>query len=156
MNECLTASPVLTIITLSILTVLATLRLTRLVTTDSLGRWLIVDPLNRWAQDRELAHRTAWHEVLGTMDPEGLDDKAILWAVRKQAQLDDDTEWMTWQGRLISGLICPFCVGFWIGAFVTVATIFLAPIAWVGTAWVILLAALSLNYVAGHVSARLD
>lgn len=57
---------------------------------------------------------------------------------------------------LADGLACPFCSGFWIGA----AVIGLS--AWAGTmstvghlAWELVMLALSLNYIAAHLGARL-
>jgi hypothetical protein len=60
---------------------------------------------------------------------------------------------------LIDGLGCPWCVGFWIGLGVLgVSPFFLlaAAPAWLTMTWYWLMAGLSLNYLVGHLYARLD
>lgn len=49
-------------------------------------------------------------------------------------------------------LDCPFCVGFWI----TLSVVLSERVAGRTAAWQALTTALSMNYVGGHVSARLD
>lgn len=68
----------------------------------------------------------------------------------------DTEDWVSWQGRLISGLYCPYCVGFWIGAAMVILTVVLMPLATLGTLWLVALSILSLSYVVGHLSAQLD
>lgn len=58
---------------------------------------------------------------------------------------------------LMEGLSCPFCVGFWIGAAVLVLTLGMADSHLVvHFAWEVILAALTLNYLAAHLGSRLD
>lgn len=109
----------------------ATLRLTRLVVTDDLGDWTIYRPAERWAIRHDGSqleyedHRPALDETAG------------------------------WRSKLVSGLSCPFCVGFWIGAGVLAADAVTA-----GTrlerGWRFAKAALTLNYATAHVGSRLD
>ena len=112
-----------------VLVILATARLTRFVTEDWLGHWWLVEPARRWALARQ------WQS--GHLPPD--------WEDR------DETEPRV---RLVMGLDCPFCVGFWIGTAVLLAVVLcpppLRPVLRFG------LAALSLNYVVGHVSSRID
>lgn len=64
-----------------------------------------------------------------------------------------------WRTKLVSGLDCPFCVGFWLGAGV------LASIAVVGgldshgtwaAVWRWVAGVFTLNYVVAHIGSRLD
>ena len=125
------------------LVVLATLRLTRLITTDWLGEWLIVAPAKHWAVE------TANDEQVITSDLE--EGASEIW---------NDLDWTqvtSWRLKLVKGLDCPFCVGYWIGLVilgVTAAVIF-APV-WLVIAWGILLGSLALNYIVGHVSSKID
>lgn len=110
-----------------ILIVLATARLTRFVTEDWLGHWWLVQPARRWAMyGTKLRHAQAY-----VIDQE--------W---------QDTEPTTWRQKLVKGLDCPFCVGFWIGGAVLLAS--RIPLA----RWV--LSVFALNYVVGHLSSRID
>jgi len=107
------------------LTILATARLSRLVITDDLGRWHIHEPVDR-AMDA-YAERE-------------------MWAAANVGQAPREPWW--WRYR--SGLDCPFCVGFWLGAAVLAAYPILPRPVWrAGTA------ALALNYTAAHLGARL-
>jgi hypothetical protein len=58
---------------------------------------------------------------------------------------------------LIDGLSCPFCVGFWIGAALLALSLAATdgPTA-LHLGWEVILAALTLNYLAAHIGARLD
>lgn len=115
----------------TLLTTVSTLRLTRFVTQDSLGEWLFYDPAEKWAIEHEGSHLT--------------------YADHSPA-LDEDRGW---RSKLVSGLACPWCVGFWLGAANLVATSAVSntplerPLRIVKTA-------LALNYVVGHISSRLD
>jgi hypothetical protein len=106
--------------------VLATARLTRLVTTDVLGDELIVQPARAWAARpvTDLLHSSE------PIEPGDLED------AERQAQQ---------RTKLVDGLECPFCVGFWIGL-----SVIILPIPRT------LKRALALNYVVGHMSGRLD
>lgn len=134
-----------------------TLRLTRLVTSDTLPQWLLIDRLREWSDTAEHAHRLAWHQTLNRFeeDPDSYDDGAIALLARKRSQLESN-EPMSWQARLVSGLSCPHCVGFWIGAIVLLGTWFLAPLPLASLAWGLLLGALTLNYLTAHISSRID
>lgn len=112
----------------------AAARLTRFVTSDKLGGWILVDPAKRWA----------WR----------YEERAML---RDNAPSDWENGVMaTWQAKLVSGLDCPFCVGFWITLAVIVADKTLPEYGPTRTAFTTACSALAANYVIGHVSARLD
>ena len=111
----------------TVLIVLGTARATRFVTEDTLGHWLLVQPARRWAMyGTKLYHAPAY-----VIDEE--------WR---------ETDPTTKRQKLVSGLDCPFCVGFWIG--VAVLLTHRIP----GARFI--LTALSLNYVVGHLSSRID
>lgn len=135
---------------------LATARLSRFVTTDTLGDWTIVQPAKRWAQRREPA---AWVRD---------DDEAELTPLPAEASDELIREAFgpvpTWRTKLVTGLECPFCIGFWLGG-VTLAAWKAStrlqrskrrPARAAGSAVRLGLGALALNYIVGHVSARLD
>ena len=112
----------------------ATMRLTRLVVKDDLGFWLLRRPVYRWAAQHETQvvpplERDPWTD--GVEDPLG------------------------WQQKLVSGLDCPFCVGFWVGT-ATLASYAVArqhPVSrW---AWRFVAGALTLNEIAAHAGVRL-
>ena len=133
----------------------ATLRLTRLVTTDKLGGWLLAEPAERWAFYKEMARRNAMRITLDRVKDEALEEPVHRILDRWENQLSQ-SEPISWQARLVSGLSCPFCVGFWIALGMTAATWLLAPLPGVGVVWLLFLAALTLNYVAAHVGSRID
>lgn len=62
------------------------------------------------------------------------------WAWRKEPGQNG------WRHKLVSGLGCPFCVGFWVGAGVLAADIFCSR----SPAWRFTLTALALNELAGR------
>lgn len=133
---------------LTVLVVLATLRLTRFVTVDSLGGWLIRGPLTQWVAGWEAGARLALEDAIREARADDLGVGAEALIVEWEKELDGP---VSWQARLVSGLGCPYCVGFWLGLGVIVLTILL-PFVW----WWVLLSALSLNYVVGHVGAWMD
>lgn len=149
------ADPLLHLLIVVLLVLGATLRLTRFITSDTLGEWLIVGPLRRWADGHEAAHRAAVFEVVADVEGEELTPRAARFMMTKQRQLRE-SEPMSWQARLVSGADCPFCWGFWVGVAVTALTVVLAPLGVVGLVWLGILAVLTLNYIVGHISARID
>lgn len=118
-----------------ILVILGTLRLTRFVTEDWLGHWWIVQPARRWA-----VFGTRLYHTL----PESIDAE---WA---------ENEPRTWRQKLVKGLDCPFCVGFWLGAAVLLSLAIARAVPPLLPLWRFAMAALSLNYITGHVSSRID
>lgn len=56
----------------------------------------------------------------------------------------------------VAGLYCPFCAGYWLGAAVLVAHAATSNSPRARGLWRLGAATLALNYVVGHVSARLD
>jgi len=77
-------------------------------------------------------------------------DDLGLWLIRYPAYRwsnERDPRAETWRAKLVSGLDCPFCVGFWIGAGVLAASRFrlARPV----------FAALALNEIAAHLGSRL-
>lgn len=142
-------------ILVAVLVILATLRLTRLATTDSLTGWLIREPLQRWGDRHEANRRAAILMTVEETDPDNLAPSARAWLSDLVSRLDQDDP-VSWQARLVSGIYCPFCVGFWIAVAVTLITIVLAPLGVLFIVWEIVLIILSVNYVTAHISARLD
>ena len=120
-----------------LLVVLATLRATRFITSDALGEWWIVGPAKRWAWE---------HEGPVTSFP------------ASDAAVPTPSAAYGWRSKLVKGLDCPFCVGFWLGALVLAgeALFRFTPLRVVRPVWTFLLATAGLNYVVGHVSSRID
>ncbi|QNJ55923.1 hypothetical protein SEA_RASPUTIA_33 [Microbacterium phage Rasputia] len=125
-----------------LLMALAAARATRFVTTDKLGDWTVSGPLVRWA----------WLH-------EGMDKDVKNFAPELVTQWKSGMEplplpnpWWGWRSKLVNGLDCPFCVGFWIGAAALLAELALGKT----TLWRFTRDAAALNYVVGHASKRLD
>lgn len=150
----ITHLPPLATIVVVLLILGATLRLTRFIVSDSLGGWLTA-PIVRWASDKEMARRDAIRTLGNETSAEEMTDAAIVALDRMVASLHSSDP-ITWQARLASGLGCPFCVGFWIGLAITIITLLLAPLGLLGVIWLVLLFALTLNYIAAHIGAKID
>lgn len=136
-----------------------TLRLTRFITSDTLGGWLIRDRALLWGKQRETSYRTAVLQVLERLysERDSLTPAAARMLNKLEGQLGED-EPMSPAMRLVSGLYCPFCVGFWVGFAMILLTlgVIVLSVTWLSIAWYVALGALTLNYIAGHISARLD
>lgn len=127
---------------------LATLRLTRLVTTDDLGEWMLRGPLQSWAYRRDRAAENESREKLG------------LGPLPPFSRVPTG-----WRTKLTDGLDCPHCVGYWLGLLVLLAALLAgAPstLPWLASSplpllvWRVICGSLALNYLVGHISARLD
>lgn len=101
-----------------------TLRLTRFVVADDLGGWWIRHPAEAWARRR--------------------DDNGVA----------EDLEDTGKRGRLVSGLFCPFCVGFWLGVLALVSLALAGGPGDTAEWWRWVAGALSLNWVSAHLGAR--
>lgn len=112
----------------TLLITLATLRLNRFVIADAAGEWLLVRPAQRWA---------ARHEAT-TADGDTAPNPAD-----------------GWRSKLVSGLDCPFCVGFWLGAGV-LASYHVARRTGTMKAWRAAAGAFALSYVTGHINNHMD
>lgn len=133
------------------LVTLATARLTRFVTTDWLGEWWLVRPAKRWAQ----RHEAPIVDRDGNGLPEYGDDHRTRAAVAHTLEQEPDPD-NGWRSKLVHGLDCPFCVGFWIGGAVLVGEAVTRRAPRLRGAWTLALGALALNYIVGHVSSRID
>jgi hypothetical protein len=110
---------------------LAALRLTRLVTRDWLGEWTVVQPAKAWAAKHDGVQNV---HSLGMFAPEGTE---------------------MWRSKLVSGLDCPHCAGFWL----TLGTLAVSRVNLPQPAAQLrdlLLKGLAGSYVVGHVSSRID
>ncbi|QCW22576.1 hypothetical protein SEA_PIPERIS_18 [Microbacterium phage Piperis] len=123
---------------------LATARATRFITSDMLGEWTLVGPAKRWAARREV--------------PDDIRDE-LERRFEREHDRDEPTanppqKW-GWRSKLVKGLDCPFCVGFWIGGVILLgeATIGRSPLR---PLWRFGIAMLGLNYLVGHISSRID
>ena len=128
------------------LAALAALRLTRLVTSDKLGEWTMVGPAKRWAwrYDRP----AGLSDAAAKLDPNNYD-------YAEESATTPLASW-GWRSKLVSGLDCPFCVGFWIGGVVLLAEIATRRVPVLRGLWSFAAGMLALNYVTGHVSKRID
>lgn len=118
------------------LVILAAARLTRFVTSDTLGEWMFVGKAKRWAWRVESP--AGEPEMFGVPDP----------------YPTPEAKW-GWRSKLVHGLDCPFCVGFWIGGLVLLGevTIGRSPLR---PLWRFGLTMLGMNYLVGHLSSRID
>lgn len=127
---------------------LATARLMRFLTTDTLGEWTIVGPMKRWAWRKE--HRKSNAD---------LSDAEINTFLEELMEQDEPVPTPPaasgWRSKLVHGFDCPFCSGFWMGLLVLVAsTMIRVPL--IGPLLKLAGVGLALNYVAAHLSSRID
>lgn len=131
---------------------LAAARATRFFTTDTLGEWAIVGPAKRWAISH--AEPSAAHGPLRDSYDHMIE--AVIDADHMGDPVPTPPRSWGWRAKLVKGLDCPFCVGFWVGALILAGEVTLGRLPVVGTVWRFGVSAFALNYVVGHVSARLD
>lgn len=136
-----------------IVLVLTVLRLTRFVTSDFLGEWVLVRPLKKWAFDAETEKPNTSKFFVTEADRERAELR--LDAYEKARETGDPNPNNGWRSKLVKGLDCPFCVGFWLGLLALVLWP-LARVPFLGKLIRLGAGALALNYVVGHVSSRLD
>lgn len=90
-------------------------------------------------------------------------DDLGLWLIKKPARKwsGHDPEYipLSKKEKLVSGLDCPFCVGFWISFIMTVIYFIVDPnstsLTTVSGWWFVVSGALTLNWFAAHIGARL-
>ncbi|QGJ96970.1 hypothetical protein PBI_TEAMOCIL_18 [Microbacterium phage Teamocil] len=126
---------------------LATARATRFVTSDFLGDWTVVLPARRWANRRDRPVEDAPHGI----QPLVMSDEEFA---QKWIEQETDPD-LGWRSKLVKGLDCPFCVGFWIGGAILLgeATLGRSPLR---PLWRFGIGMLGLNYLVGHISSRID
>lgn len=96
-----------------------------------LTRLVTVDDLGFWLL-REPLYRRAGFDPLNGIEPKSLKHKAV------------------------SGLTCPFCVGFWTGLSLQASLLLTGGPGHASPAWEAVAGAFALSYVTGHIAARLD
>lgn len=133
-----------------VLIALAAMRATRFFTSDKLGEWWIVGPAKLWATRREaVAPPTVPYSA------------AQIVAAAEAARIQGDAVptprpgW-GWRSKLVSGLDCPFCVGFWVGALILLGDVLTRRVRPLRALYTFALGSLALNYAVGHASSRLD
>lgn len=135
------------------LAALAAARLTRFISSDKLGDWWIVEPAKRWATEREggimLGYGVNGTDILATSEKVAQEHRETLERAEPYPQRG-------WRSKLVSGLECPFCLGFWIGTFTlgTAAICNRSPRS--RSAFRFVAGSLGMNYVLGHLQARID
>lgn len=128
------------------LVLLATLRATRFITQDWLGEWTIGVHAKRWANR---------HEALVDDDVRFADAHGQA-TILGQMPVEHENGW---RSKLVKGLDCPYCVGFWLGALVVLAELLTgpkAPLRALRPLWTFVAGVAGLNYVVGNVSSRID
>jgi hypothetical protein len=130
------------------LVALATARLTRFVVSDTLGDWLIVRPLKRAAMKREDAAIDRLRDDANTHPHD-------LVAMTRLDNYDASNP-ITPAAKAVTGLDCPHCVGYWIGAGVITTYVVARRSRTALAAWRYVASTLALSYAVGHVSARID
>lgn len=108
------------------------MRLTRAVVTDDIGQWWVKDPLDRWMH----GHKAVTSEESTTGESS--------YEVHTLA---------SWH-KYLSGLECPYCIGFWIGAGVMASHALAKRTGLLGP-WRFVAGALALNEVAAHVGVKI-
>lgn len=138
-----------------ILLALAALRITRFFTSDKLGEWWLVGPAKLWATRREARDREPDDIVPMRVTRERFISDALRERVGGSAVSTPFVSW-GWRSKLVSGLDCPFCVGFWVGVLVLLGDVLTRRVRPLRALWTFAAGALALNYVTGHISSRLD
>lgn len=127
------------------LVALAALRATRFITSDKLGEWWLVGPAKRWAARREVPD-----DVRADLE------KRFSHEIRDNAPVANPPARWGWRSKLVSGLDCPFCVGFWVVAAALLAEVATRRVRPLRALWTFVAGVAAMNYVTGHVSSRLD
>jgi hypothetical protein len=134
----------------------ATLRVIRMVTTDDIpGTWYIYDPLDRWLHG---GPRDQWrtydrlHLHWQALIADGADPAALEEPLPPPPVGDRHLRWH----RYLEGLGCPFCIGFWITCLSVLVFWLVGGPGDAADVWRWIAGALSLAYVAGHISSRMD
>lgn len=123
-----------------------TLRFTRLVIVDDVGGWWLRGPAFRWAGPAPSLEPIG--EITNVSENDsGVAVEGIFYPVTKTS--------LNWKQKLVSGLTCPFCIGFWIGcaALASLAIVGGPGHAWEPWRWVA--GAFTLNWFAAHLGSRL-
>lgn len=128
---------------------LATLRLTRFITTDTLGGWSLVEPAVRWATKNEGGFAIKEGSELVNFHQH----EFSIVNGHIPIQVDEDRGW---RSKLVSGLECPHCVGYWIGAAALLSGAVMERKPLSRRVYGLIAGSLGLSYVTGHVSQRLD
>lgn len=132
-----------------LLSAMASLRLTRFITTDTLGSWTLVEPAVRWATSLEGGY--AIKDGSELMDFHSHEFNVVNGYAPLQVNEDRG-----WRSKLVSGLECPHCVGFWIGAATLTAGALAEKRPATRKIFTAVAGSLALSYVTGHISQRLD
>lgn len=135
-----------------ILLTLAALRATRFFTSDKLGEWWVLGRAKAWAYRREAQGQEVSGRQLTAVQVAQL---ATNSAQRGEPVPTPPPAW-GWRSKLVSGLDCPFCVGFWAGVLVLLGDVLTRRVPLLRGLWTFAAGALALNYATGHVSSRLD
>ena len=130
-----------------LVTLLASARLSRFLTTDKLGDWLIVRPAKAWAIRHE------GEETIVVATAQTASGEEIPTVYEHTGEPDEDNGW---RSKLVAGLECPFCAGFWAGGALLAGDLLLPEKGVARATFTLGVKALALNYVVGHVSSRLD
>lgn len=130
-----------------------TLRLTRLVVTDDLGGWLIRTPARRWANYRERSIVGPGGRGLQSYGDNAETRAATEHTLTLPVDPDNGP-----RSKLVSGLDCPFCVGFWLAALAALSLVVAGGPGADGTlavVWRLVAGVLTLNWLAAHIGSRL-
>lgn len=140
-----------------ILILAASARVSRIVTSDLIGEWILVRPAETWAERHERSFRAARRETNRKLLQERpfLRDELRQVVQERSDSLEDD-EPLSWQARLVSGLHCPFCIGFWITAGVVGTYVIARRSPRTLKTWRAVTGILGANYVTGHIASRID
>lgn len=133
-----------------------TLRVVRMVTSDDIpGQWFIYDPLDRWVHGAPRHEWKAYDRLHWQWQALVADGADVTNLEEPLPPVPRSGKRLRWH-RYMEGLGCPFCIGFWI---TLVMVLVFALVGGPGDAadwWRWIAGALTLNYIAAHISARLD
>lgn len=126
-----------------------TARLTRFVITDDLGRWWIRDPIDAWFHKPASVKLADGSKVAAdqvtTVGGWGSPSPEVWPPVRRR---------MRWH-RYLSGLVCPFCIGWWLALAVLTSLMLVGGPGDAATWWRFVAGVFTLNWIVAHVGVRL-
>ena len=142
--------PVLALLLVIVLVILSATRLTRFIVDDTLGHWLIRGPLERWGTYLDAhAAKECYKKISEAEDIGAPLSPRVEIRLRRRLEKWAADEPITIRAKAISGLACPWCVGFWISLILVILSFWLLMLHYWALPLIILMSALSCSYVVG-------
>lgn len=142
--------PMLALSLVIVLVILSATRLTRFIVDDTLGYWLIRGPLERWSTYLDAhAAKECYKKISEAEDSDNSLPPRVEIRLRRLLEKWASDEPITVRAKAISGLACPWCVGFWISLTLVILSFWLLMLHYWALPLIIVMSALSCSYVVG-------